>query len=109
MRAITSKLVALGFGAMTAGRSLQAKSLDIGAPIGQPLATMQTVIKSHEFSSEFPERFEWERIDSPKLAEIAVELARRVVGESLLIPSQRIRTPGLRVALNAIAEIAQID
>lgn len=70
---------------------------------------MQTVTQNREFNPEFPERFNWEGIDSPKLAEIAVELASRVVGESLLIPSQRIRTPGLRVALNAIAEIAQTD
>lgn len=59
-----------------------------------------------EFNPEFPEKFNWNCLDSPTLSRLAVHFASRINGESLLIPSQRHSTSGLREALRAIANEA---
>lgn len=56
-----------------------------------------------DFDPEFPEKFNWNALDSFILSRLAVHFASRINGESLLIPSQRHSTNGLREALRAIA------
>lgn len=65
--------------------------------------------KNHpNFDPEFPETFNWAILDSPKLATLAVKLAAQIGSDSLFPPSQRHLTPGLRFALNQIAENSEI-
>jgi hypothetical protein len=61
-----------------------------------------------DFNPLSPEYFKWGYLDSVTLHKLAESFASRIIGESLLIPSQRILTPGLREALNAIAKEASL-
>lgn len=63
---------------------------------------------SIKFNSEFPEQFNWESLDSISLSDLGIKFADRIKSESILIPAQRHCTCGLRLALNKIAEIAEI-
>ena len=60
------------------------------------------------FSSQFPENFNWNLTDSISLGLLAVQLAARVQYE-LKETNDRLNVPGLRFALNKIAEQAEIN
>lgn len=61
-----------------------------------------------EFNSEFPEQFNWGYLDSPTLSELAAKFASRINQEMLFLAHQRHATPGLRLALNEIAKVANL-
>ena len=65
-----------------------------------------TVKETNSYNQEFPEMFPWGHLDSPKLCSIAFDIVNHI-NHDLKTP-QRVFTPGLRKALNIIAEIAEI-
>ena len=67
-----------------------------------------TVQHSPEYESEFPENFNWGKLESPKLERVASSIASRCHGQRLLVASQRHHLGGLREALRIIAETAEI-
>lgn len=58
---------------------------------------------SPKFNNSFPERFEWERLDSISLSDLACELAGQVQVELGQPIGNRVNVPGLRFALLRIA------
>jgi len=61
------------------------------------------------YNPEFPEMFTWGHLDSPKLSSIAFDIANEIAHDIRACTSQdRLYTPGLRRALNLIAEHAEI-
>lgn len=64
------------------------------------------VSKCSGFNEQFPEHFNWGLIDSRKLAELAEVLALAIVAD--LRTPDRIKVPGLRLALWELAKLADI-
>lgn len=65
------------------------------------------LIKEHQkYNAQFPENFEWELIDSYALSELAPLLVDQI--NKSFHSANRNLVPGLRQALNTIAEIAHI-
>ena len=64
------------------------------------------VVEITNYLPEFPERFFWGHLDSPKLAHLASILSTRILRD--LETPNRSFVPGLRRALHCIAEIAEI-
>lgn len=63
--------------------------------------------KDHaEFDPLYPEKFNWGFLDSPVLSRLGQYFAQRILDESQTASSKRNSTPGLREALNAIAQEA---
>jgi len=62
----------------------------------------------NEFDPQYPEKFNWGYLDSIILHKLAERFSQRIIGESLLIASQRHYTAGLREALNEIAKEANL-
>jgi hypothetical protein len=65
------------------------------------------VCDCQNFNPDFPERFPWGHLDSPKLASVASIIAA-AAEKDLRGPGQRHLVPGLRLALNLIADIADV-
>ena len=61
------------------------------------------------YRPDFPEQFDWERLDSHKLREVACALARDVRTALTLLPEQRGDVPGIRHALGLIATVGDIS
>jgi hypothetical protein len=70
---------------------------------------MILVINSKQFNKEFPELFPWGAVDSYKLADLGVELSRRAESDLENPSFDRWLVAGLRVALVAIAKIAETE
>lgn len=64
------------------------------------------VTEANDYDSEFPERFSWGHLDSPKLSSLSSMIATHIF-KDLVTPS-RLYVPGLRQALNHLAEIAEV-
>ena len=56
------------------------------------------------FSPEFPELFPWELLDSHSLRQLALTIFQEIRAD--FKTTERNNVPGLRLALNLIAEIA---
>jgi hypothetical protein len=63
-------------------------------------------IDSQTFNREYPEQFTWGHLESPKLSSVANSIRGHI--EHDLRTADRNYTPGLRQALNIIAELADI-
>jgi hypothetical protein len=59
-----------------------------------------------DYNTEFPETFTWSWLDSPKLCNIANNIRNHIDHD--LRTANRNNVPGLRLALNIIAEEADI-
>lgn len=59
-----------------------------------------------DFQDSFPERFDWEKVDSVSLSALAGELSAAIHGE--LREGPRLFVPGLRYALVRIAKRAEV-
>ena len=66
------------------------------------------VCECPEFHCQFPETFNWQCLDSPKLSRLADELATQIESELEQPAGNRINVSGLRFALRRIAEIADL-
>ena len=67
---------------------------------------MMKVIECNNYNREFPELFTWGHIDSIKLSNLANTIVSYIEHDRTTI--DRNLTPGLRTALNLIADIAEI-
>jgi len=67
---------------------------------------MLLVIECQNFNPEFPERFTWGHLDSPKLASVASSIVNWI--EHDLKTLNKNLVPGLRQALREIAEQAEV-
>jgi hypothetical protein len=61
----------------------------------------------HEYNSDFPEKFKWNLMDSYKLIDVSEKIAEEIKRD--LKTDDRNFTPGLRRALNIIAEHSEIE
>ena len=59
-----------------------------------------------DYDSNLPENFDW-RLDNPKLCGITSMIAARIAHSFRTDPNRQ-EIPGLRAALNVIAEVAEI-
>ena len=59
-----------------------------------------------DYRPEFPESFNWSKLDSIKLCDLALELANET--KICLRDNRRDLVPGLRFALNRIAERGEV-
>lgn len=59
-----------------------------------------------DYEKDVPERFNWSLLDSPKLASAANYYCSAIAHELRKPVTERHLTPGLRFALNTIAELA---
>lgn len=59
-----------------------------------------------KFNPTFPEEFNWGLIDGQTLTDVAERICREI--KSDMRGTSRLRVPGLRLALNCIAEVALI-
>lgn len=57
-------------------------------------------VQSHNYDAAFPEKFDWSTLESPIAARVAMAFSRSI---SEKMESDR-SVPGLRIALNEIAE-----
>jgi hypothetical protein len=55
-----------------------------------------------KYNQEFPENYNWDLLDSKKLSDVASTIALNITYD--LRTTDRIYTPGLRMALNHIAD-----
>lgn len=60
----------------------------------------------HIYDQDIPEEFIWDCIDSPRLAYVATIISKRIKFDLAVKPRNYV--PGLRMALNIIAEEAEI-
>jgi hypothetical protein len=67
---------------------------------------MKTPANHLEFNPEHPEAFNWATLDSPTLSILAAKFATAIYRD--LKTQDRVNTPGLRFALNEIAQIAYL-
>lgn len=58
------------------------------------------------YDAQFPETFNWQLIDSPKLAALAEQIVRAIKYD--LETETRQKVSGLRYALNEIAKLSQL-
>ena len=63
--------------------------------------------ESRDYNREFPEQFTWGHIDSPQLSSIAAQIRNRIE-HSFAHDPDRVLIPGLRAALNDIADVAKL-
>ena len=61
------------------------------------------VIECKDYNREFPELWTWGHVDSPKISSIASMLVAHIEHD---IKKERNFVPGLRMALNIVAELA---
>jgi len=66
------------------------------------------VIEATNYNREFPEQFTWGHLDSIKHANLAATIVNHIEHDLHNIPQNRNVTPGLRLALNLIAEVADL-
>lgn len=64
------------------------------------------VTETIHYDSEFPENFTWGHVDSPKMASLGSIISAHILKD--LRTSDRLCVPGLRQALNYIAEMADL-
>ena len=67
--------------------------------------TIMKVINDPTYNWEFPEKYDWEKIDSIALTKLAHSLCTYIQHD---LVKQRQFVPGLRLALNEIASIAKV-
>lgn len=66
-------------------------------------------IESKTYDRAFPENFNWSHLDSPTFSDMALTISNHIIHElHNKLPADRNLTPGLRKALNLIAEVATI-
>lgn len=62
-------------------------------------------IEYRAYDREFPENFTWGHLDSPTLSKLAYTISNHIIHDLRKPPDERNLTPGLRKALNLIAEV----
>lgn len=65
-------------------------------------------VDHHEYQPQFPERFNWDHLESRWLSKIAEELATQIAHELKQPGHNRVNVPGLRFALGRIAGMADV-
>jgi hypothetical protein len=66
------------------------------------------VVTDRQYDYEFPERYNWEMLDSHKLRPVAVALVQEIKFQFSMPPEARHLISGLRYALRTIAELADV-
>ena len=64
------------------------------------------VYQDSSYSAEFPETYDWNMVDSIKISKIAIDIKGWI--QHCLKTETRSQVPGLRKALNIIAEKAEL-
>ena len=66
---------------------------------------MMKVIECRDYNKEFPETFTWGHVDSIKLSSLAFNIVNHINHD---LKKDRNYVAGLRLALNLIAEVAEV-
>ncbi len=61
-----------------------------------------------DYNGQFPETFNWNLIDSVRLASLAIDLSKLIKLELAMPPGNRVNVAGLRFALARIAGMSEI-